>query len=266
MRLEIDNLKVSYGLCFALKGFSLRVEDGQAVAVLGPNGAGKTTLLRTISGFPQTASRALDMERKEGEIRLNKVRIENKRPSEIVRLGISHVPEGREVFPYLTVEENLTMGSYAARSFRPDGALTRIYDYFPLLSERKKSRAETLSGGEQQMLAIGRALMARPRLLLLDEPSLGLAPNLVRQIFDILLTIRTEEGITTLIVEQNAHMALELAEYAYVLENGRGVLSGTCEELRNNETVREFYLGLHEEEGRRNYADARTYRRHKHWR
>ena len=266
MRLEVDNLKVSYGLSIALKGFSLRVEEGQAVAVLGPNGAGKTTLLKTISGFPQAASRALDMERKEGEIRLNDVRIENKRPSEIVRLGISHVPEGREVFPYLTVEENLTMGSYAARSFRPDGALTRIYDYFPLLSERKKSRAETLSGGEQQMLAIGRALMARPRLLLLDEPSLGLAPNLVRQIFDILATIRKEEHLTTLIVEQNAHMALGFAEYAYVLENGRGVLAGTCAELRDNETVREFYLGLHEEEGRRNYADARTYRRRKHWR
>jgi len=266
MRLEVENLKVSYGPCIALKGFSLRVEDGQAVAVLGPNGAGKTTLLKTISGFPQAASRALDMERKEGAIRLDGVCIEKKRPAEVVRLGISHVPEGREVFPHLTVEENLFMGCCATRSSRRDGDLARIYDYFPLLSERKKSRAETLSGGEQQMLAIGRALMARPRLLLLDEPSLGLAPSLVHQIFDILLTIRVEERITTLIVEQNAHMALELAEYAYVLENGRGVLSGTCEELRNNETVREFYLGLHEEEGRRNYADARTYRRHKHWR
>ena len=266
MRLEVENLKVSYGSGLALKGFSMRVEDGQTVAVLGPNGAGKTTLLKTLSGFPQTASRALDMERREGGIRLDDLRIERKGPSEIVRLGVAHVPEGREVFPHLTVEENLLMGGYAVRPSSPDGLLKRIYDYFPPLSERRGSRAETLSGGEQQMLAIGRALMARPRFLLLDEPSLGLAPNLVRQIFEILETIKKEERLTTLIVEQNAHMALGFAEYAYVLENGRGVLSGSCEELRHNPTVREFYLGLHEEEGRRSYADARTYRRRKHWR
>lgn len=266
MRLDVDNLKVSYGPGLALKGFSMRVEEGQTVAVLGPNGAGKTTLLKTLSGLPQAASRALDMERKDGEIRLNGVRIERKRPSEIVRLGIAHVPEGREVFPHLTVEENLLMGGYVARSSPPDGLLDRIYGYFPVLGERKQSRAETLSGGEQQMLAIGRALMARPRFLLLDEPSLGLAPNLVRKIFGILDTIKEEERLTTLIVEQNAHMALGFADYAYVLENGRGVLSGPSEELRHNETVREFYLGLHEEEGRRSYADARTYRRRKHWR
>jgi branched-chain amino acid transport system ATP-binding protein len=144
--------------------------------------------------------------------------------------------------------------------------MKRIYDYFPLLAERRKFRAETLSGGEQQMLAIGRALMARPRLLLLDEPSLGLAPNLVGRIFSILATIRKEERLTTLLVEQNAHMALGFADFAYVLENGRGVLSGTSEVLRQNETVREFYLGLHEDEARRSYADARTYRRRKHWR
>ena len=266
MRLEVDNLKVSYGRSLALKGFSLRIEEGQTVAVLGPNGAGKTTLLKTTSGFPQAASRALDMERKDGEIRLNGVRIERKRPSEVVRLGVAHVPEGREVFPHLTVEENLLMGGYATRSGPSNGLLKRTYDYFPPLAERKHSRAETLSGGEQQMLAIGRALMARPRYLLLDEPSLGLAPALVQQIFDILKTIRDEEDLTTLIVEQNAHMALGFAEYAYVLENGRGVLSGSCEALRHNETVREFYLGLHEEEGRRSYADAGTYRRRKHWR
>ena len=266
MPLEVDNLKVSFGQSIALKGFSLRVEDGKTVAVLGPNGAGKTTLLKTLSGFPQAASRALDMERKEGEIRLNGVRIERKRPSEIVRLGVAHVPEGREVFPHLTVEENLLMGGYATRSAPPEGLLKRTYDYFPPLAERKNLRAETLSGGEQQMLAIGRALMARPRYLLLDEPSLGLAPALVHQIFDILATIRDEEDLTTLIVEQNAHMALGFADHAYVLENGRGVLAGSCEELRHNETVREFYLGLHEKEGRRSYADAGTYRRRKHWR
>jgi branched-chain amino acid transport system ATP-binding protein len=205
------------------------------------------------------------MEREEGEIRLNGERIETKRPAEIVRLGMAHVPEGREVFPQLTVEENLWMGSYTCES-RPHGVMKRIYDYFPLLAERRKFRAETLSGGEQQMLAIGRALMARPRLLLLDEPSLGLAPNLVGEIFGILRTIRKEERLTTLLVEQNAHQALAFADHAYVLENGRGVLSGTSEALQQNETIREFYLGLHEEEGRRSYADARTYRRRKHWR
>jgi len=266
MRLDVDNLKVSYGPGLALKGFSMRVDEGQTVAVLGPNGAGKTTLLKTLSGFPQAASRALDLERKDGEIRLNGVRIERKRPSEIVRLGMAHVPEGRKVFPHLTVEENLRMGGYAVRSSGSDGLLDCVFDHFPVLRERKRSRAETLSGGEQQMLAIGRALMARPRFLLLDEPSLGLAPNLVRQIFDILAIIRRGEGLTTLIVEQNAHLALGFADYAYVLENGRGVLSGTSEELRHNQTVREFYLGLHQEEGRRSYADARTYRRRKHWR
>ncbi len=170
------------------------------------------------------------------------------------------MPEGREVFPHLTVEENLWMGSYACSS-RSNGVMERIFDYFPPLAERKKNRAETLSGGEQQMLAIGRALMAKPRLLLLDEPSLGLAPNLVSLIFGILTTIRKEENLTTLLVEQNAHQALAFADHAYVLENGRGVASGTSEELRQNETVREFYLGLHEDEGRRSYADARTYRR-----
>ena len=169
------------------------------------------------------------------------------------------------MFPDLSVEENLWMGTYIRASAR-NGDLKRVYGYFPQLAERSKQRADTLSGGEQQMLAIGRALMSRPRMLLLDEPSLGLAPVLVEQIFEILRTIRKQEGLTTLLVEQNAHVALAFADYAYILETGRGVLSGPSDEMAQNETVREFYLGLGKDEKRRSYADARTYRRRKHWR
>ena len=265
MLLQVDNLKVKYGLTRALKGFSLEIGEGQAVAVLGSNGAGKTTLLKTLSGVPQAASRSLEMEIEEGTIRLDGEPIASKRPDEIVRMGVAHVPEGREVFADLTVEENLWMGCYT-RAGAMNGDAKRVFDYFPRLAERRKYRADTLSGGEQQMLAIGRALMTRPRILLLDEPSLGLAPVLVDQIFDILRTIRQEEGLTTLLVEQNAHLALEFAEHGYVLESGRGVLSGSTEELTRNETVREFYLGIATDDKRRSYADARTYRRRKHWR
>jgi branched-chain amino acid transport system ATP-binding protein len=263
--LEVDNLKVKYGLTRALKGFSLEVQEGQAIAVLGSNGAGKTTLLKTLSGLPQAASRALEMEVEEGAIRLDGAPIDSKRPDEIVRMGVAHVPEGREVFRDLSVEENLMMGTYTCAGGK-NGELKRVFEYFPALDARRQNRADTLSGGEQQMLAIGRALMARPRLLLLDEPSLGLAPVLVDQIFDILRTIRREEALTTLLVEQNAHLALDYADYAYVLESGRGVLSGTSDKLAQNETVREFYLGIVADETRRSYADARTYRRRKHWR
>jgi len=265
MLLEVDNLKVKFGLTRALKGFSLKLDEGQAVAVLGSNGAGKTTLLQTLSGVPQACSRSLEMEVEEGGIRLDGEPIHHLRPDEIVRRGVAHVPEGREVFRDLSVEENLWMGTYAQRGAM-NGGLTRIYDYFPQLRERKSSRADTLSGGEQQMLAIGRALMARPRVLLLDEPSLGLAPVLVDKIFENLRNIRKEEGLTTLLVEQNAHVALDFADHAYVLETGRGVLAGSAEEMAQNETVREFYLGFSQDETRRSYADARTYRRKKIWR
>jgi branched-chain amino acid transport system ATP-binding protein len=265
MRLEVDNLKVRYGLTRALDGFSLSVRDGQAVAVLGPNGAGKTTLLRTISGLPQASSRALEMEREEGSIRLDGQSIEGLRPAAIVRRGVAHVPEGREIFPDLSVEENLWMGTYARRG-RGGRDPGRVFEHFPALAGRRRSRADTLSGGERQMLAIGRALMADPGILLLDEPSLGLAPVLVRRIFDILETIRREEGLTILLVEQNARAALDFADTAYVLESGRGVLSGPAAELARNETVREFYLGIAPDENRRNYAHARTYRRRKLWR
>ncbi|MCZ6632958.1 MAG: ABC transporter ATP-binding protein [bacterium] len=260
--LQVDNLKVSYGLTKALHGFSLHVEEGQAVAVLGANGAGKTTLLKTLSGFPQAASRALELNVEEGEIYFENQRIDRKRPEEIVRLGITHVPEGRQVFRDLTVEENLWMGSFQNPK---SGALDRVYTHFPILAERRKQRAETLSGGEQQMLAIGRALMAHPRLLLLAEPSLGLAPVLVEKIFEILNAIHAE-GLTVLLVEQNAHLALEFSDFAYILENGRGVLSGPSEELQHNDMVREFYLGVTENAEQRNYAQAKTYRVKKRWR
>ena len=261
--LSVENLKVSYGLIQVLKGFSLQVEEGQAVAVLGTNGAGKTTLLRTISGFAKVASRALDVEVEEGEIRLDSRRLDGERPDAIVRQGISHVPEGREVFRHLSVEENLRMGGYGRGGEKED--LERVYHCFPALTERRGQRAETLSGGEQQMLAIGRALMARPRLLLLDEPSLGLAPVLVEQLFAILRSLHAE-GLAILLVEQNAHLALDYAEHAYILENGRGVLSGPSAELRQSDVVREFYLGIAENAEARNYALAKTYRQRKRWR
>ena len=264
MLLRVDNLKVSYGLTRALQGFSLEIDTGQAIAVLGTNGAGKTTLLKTLSGFTRVASRALEMEIEEGEIHFDGRRIDTLKPDAIVRQGITHVPEGREIFPDLTVEENLWMGSYG-HGGRQDVEQDRIYTHFPILAERRRQRADTLSGGEQQMLAIGRALMARPQLLLLDEPSLGLAPVLVDRIFDILKAIHAE-GLTVLLVEQNAHLALEFADTAYILENGRGVLSGPSTELQHNDMVREFYLGITGDSGRRDYAQAKTYRVKKRWR
>jgi branched-chain amino acid transport system ATP-binding protein len=261
--LRIDNLKVSYGLTRALKGFSMQVEAGQRVAVLGTNGAGKTTLLRTLSGFPRVASRALDMEVEEGEIHFDDERIDGFKPDAIVRRGICHVPEGREVFRDLSVEENLRMGAVGTSNGGDD--TERIYEHFPALAERRRQRADTLSGGEQQMLAIGRALMGRPRLLLLDEPSLGLAPVIVDRIFAILRGIH-QDGLTVLLVEQNAHLALDFADFGYVMENGKGVLSGPSEELQRNDMVREFYLGVADDTGRRSYADAKTYRIRKRWR
>ena len=264
MLLQVDNLKVSYGLTRALQGFSLQMEAGQAVAVLGANGAGKTTLLKTLSGFPQAASRSLEMEIEEGEVHFDGRRIDLCRPQEIVRLGMVHVPEGREIFKDLTVDENLWMGSFG-RKERLNGELEQVYETFPTLADRRNQRAETLSGGEQQMLAIGRAMIAKPRLLLLDEPSLGLAPVLVDRIFDVLKSIK-EAGLSILLVEQNAHLALEFADYAYVLENGRGVLSGSTDELRHNDMIREFYLGVVEGNEQRSYAEAKTYRLKKRWR
>jgi branched-chain amino acid transport system ATP-binding protein len=230
--LEIRELRVSYGKIAALKGISLSVAAGEIVALLGSNGAGKTTALKTVSGLLAPLS---------GEIRLAGEPLRGLPPHRIVRKGISHVPEGRHVFNRLTVHENLEMGAYV-RSGGAAADLDRVFALFPRLRERRRQRAGTLSGGEQQMLAIGRALMANPRLLLLDEPSMGLAPRLVEQIFETVQSIN-RQGTTVLLVEQNATLALEVATRAYVLETGTIVLSGPAAELVRNEDVRRAYLG-----------------------
>jgi branched-chain amino acid transport system ATP-binding protein len=230
--LELDGVEARYGPVHALHGVSLAVEEGSVVAVLGPNGAGKTTTLRAISG---TVRRA-------GRIRLGGRPIGRLGPDAVARLGVAHVPEGRGTFSELTVWENLRLGAYTRRgSIRPE--LERVFTYFPWLSERRRQQAGTLSGGEQQMLALARAFVHRPRLLLLDEPSLGLAPVLVAELFRIVRELNEDEGLTVLVVEQNAHLALQAAEAGYVLEAGRVALSGTRAERRADDSVRRSYLG-----------------------
>jgi len=256
--LKIRNLETYYQeVIEAIRGVSLEVKEKSIVCVLGANGAGKTTLLRTIS-------RLLDDDQpKKGTMEFLGERIERKNPREIVRLGISLVPEGREIFPEMTVSEHLKLGAILRRDsegVKEDGQ--KVVDHFPILGKRSGQRAETLSGGEQQMLAIGRALMARPKLLLLDEPSLGLAPLLVQEIFRIIKDIHAE-GRAILLVEQNAHRALDAAQYGYVLENGRIVLSGSSQELAENEDVKEFYLGMKVKTSVKGY---RRYKKKKKWR
>ena len=232
--LSLTNVETYYGSIRALKGVSLDVSEGQTVTLLGANGAGKTTTLKTISGITPAAR---------GTVAFMGQRIDRMAPAKIVRLGISHVPEGRQVFKDLTVTENLRMGAYTRKGRRDiEASLQRVYAYYPILQERRHQLAGTLSGGEQQMLAIGRALMARPRLLLLDEPSLGLAPKLVEEIFQIIKTIN-HEGITVLLVEQNANKALHIAHYGYVLETGRITLRDEAKKLLQNDHVRRSYLG-----------------------
>lgn len=232
--LEVNNIDVHYGVIQALKGVSLKVNEGEIVVLIGANGAGKTTTLRTISGLKAPT---------QGTILLNGVDITNTSAQERVKMGISHVPEGRRVFPGLTVLENLELGAYLRKD--RDGIaqdLEMVYEHFPILRERRKQLAGTLSGGEQQMLAIGRALMSRPKILFLDEPSMGLAPILVQEIFDIINNIN-KAGTTVLLVEQNANMALQIADRAYVMETGSIVLSGTGSELMKSEEIKKAYLG-----------------------
>jgi len=233
--LELRDVHASYGPTRALHGISLAVPAGSVVALLGANGAGKTTTLRAVSGMVKT----------QGSVQFEGHEITNGRPEDVARLGIAHVPSGRGTMTQLTVWENLQMGAYVRRD---RGAIRRDFDrvtgYFPWMRERRHQVAVTLSGGEQQMLAIGRALMMRPRLLLLDEPSLGLAPLIVRQIFEIIATINREEQLSTLVVEQNANLALKIAARAYVLEVGRIVLEGSASELSRHESVRKSYLGI----------------------
>jgi branched-chain amino acid transport system ATP-binding protein len=233
--LKVDKINVFYEDLQALYDVSLEVKDGELIAVIGSNGAGKTTLLKTISGIKTQAS---------GAIYLNGERADRYRPHELVSKGISHVREGRGLFPYLTVMENLRLGAYISKSKEQTlEILNDVFSIFPILQERKKQLAGTLSGGEQQMLAIARGLMSKPKLLMLDEPSLGLSPLFAEKVFETTLQIR-KRGVTTLLVEQNVNIALALADRAYVLENGRVIMSGKCEELVNNEQVRKAYLSL----------------------
>ncbi|PLR77081.1 ABC transporter ATP-binding protein [Bacillus sp. V3-13] len=234
--LKIDDINVFYGNIQALKGVSLNIQPGEIVTLVGANGAGKSTLLKTISGL---------LKPKQGSIVFEGQSIVGKPAQTIVKRGLSHVPEGRRVFSNLTVEENLELGAYLRKDkdgIRKD--FERVYDLFPRMYERRKQQAGTLSGGEQQMLAMGRALMAKPKLLLLDEPSMGLAPLLVKTIFKIIEEIN-QNGTTILLVEQNAHMALSIANRAYVIETGKVVLSGTAEELHSSDQIKMAYLGGH---------------------
>jgi branched-chain amino acid transport system ATP-binding protein len=233
--LEIKNLSVSYGAINALHGISLQIKDADIVTLIGANGAGKTTTLKTISGL---------LEARSGEILYDGRNIANLRPHQIVKLGISHVPEGRMVFANLTVRENLMMGAYLQRDKNViRGELEFVFGMFPRLQERESQIASTLSGGEQQMLAIGRALMGRPKFLMMDEPSLGLAPLLVKSIFEKIVEINRERRITILLVEQNANLALGISNYGYVLETGRIILQDNSAALRQNPQVKSAYLG-----------------------
>ncbi len=261
--LRLNNVQVIYSnVILVLKGLSLEIAEGQIVALLGANGAGKTTTLKAISGLLKTEDGRVT----DGSIEFMGGRIDGLDPEDICRRGIVQVMEGRKVLETLTVEENLRIGGYTRRD--PDGIqqdLKMIYDYFPVLVARRHQVAGYLSGGEQQMLVIGRALMARPKLLLLDEPSLGLAPLLVREIFEIIRKINAERGTTLLLVEQNAQIALRIADYGYIMENGRIVFGGPADKLRGNDDVREFYLGLSEAGRRKSFKDVKFYKRRKRW-
>ncbi len=231
--LQLTDIHTYYGHVHALKGITLKVREGEIVSLLGANGAGKTTTLNTISRLLQP---------EKGTYELNGESMLKKNAGQIVQNGIIHCPENRRVFPLFTVEENLLVGSYTRRDKKVKQDMERVYEIFPRLKERSSQKAGTLSGGEQQMLAIGRSLMGKPKLLLLDEPSLGIAPILVQEIFEIIQEIN-KSGMSILLVEQNAHMALEISDYAYVLENGRIALSGQSKDMKKNDDIRKLYLG-----------------------
>ena len=261
--LEVNNIEVIYNhVILVLKGVSLSVPKGGITALLGGNGAGKTTTLKAISNL-------LASERGEvtkGSIKYRGVDVHDTDPAEMVKRGVVQVMEGRHCFEHLTIEENLLTGSYTRKDGKGAIAadLEMVYNYFPRLRERRKSQAGYTSGGEQQMCAIGRALMARPETILLDEPSMGLAPQLVEQIFGIVKSINESEGVSFLLAEQNTNVALRFAHYGYILESGRVVMDGPAAELRENPDVKEFYLGM-SDEGRKSFRDVRSYRRRKRW-
>ncbi|MEE2980692.1 MAG: ABC transporter ATP-binding protein [Pseudomonadota bacterium] len=261
--LRVNNIEVIYDhVILVLKGVSLEVPEGAIVALLGANGAGKTTTLKAISNLLRSERGDVT----KGTIELEGEPVHGLTPNELVKRGVVQVMEGRHIFEHLTVEENLMTGAYVRR----DGAaairadLDKVYDYFPRLRERSSAQAGYTSGGEQQMCALGRALMARPSVVLLDEPSMGLAPQLVEEIFEIVKRLNEDEGVTILLAEQNTNVALRFADYGYILENGRVVLDGDAEALRENEDVKEFYLGL-SSSGRKSYRDVKHYKRRKRW-
>jgi branched-chain amino acid transport system ATP-binding protein len=253
--LQIDNLESYYGPIMAIRGVSLKVYEGQIVTVLGANGAGKTTLLKTISGV---------MDPEKGTVKMNGEEIQSLEPDAIVRRGIVHVPEGREIFPLMTVAENIAMGAYTRKdrsTIQADEEM--VYSYFPILKDRRSQRAGTLSGGQQQMLAIGRGLMSHPKLMLLDEPSLGLSPLLTQEIFEIIVRLNQEQKVTMMLVEQNAKVALDAADYGYVMELGRIVMNDKAEVLAASKDIQEFYLGVSQDEnqrGQRRWKQRKTWR------
>ena len=260
--LIVNNIEVVYShVILVLKGVSLKVKKGGITALLGGNGAGKSTTLKSISNL-------LASERGEvtkGSVTFSNEYIHDLDPAQLVKKGVIQVMEGRHCFEHLTVEENLLTGAYTRNNNKEvKEDLERVYNYFPRLRDRRTSLAGYTSGGEQQMIAIGRALMAHPTMILLDEPSMGLAPQLVKQIFEIVAEINRKEGVTILLAEQNTNVALQYAQYAYILENGRVVMEGTAESMRDNEDVKEFYLGI-SSEGRQSFKDVKQYRRRKRW-
>jgi branched-chain amino acid transport system ATP-binding protein len=251
--LELRNLESYYGPVMAIRGVSMAVPAGQIVTLLGANGAGKTTVLKTISGA---------MDPQKGSVTLDGRPIHGKDPDVIARLGVAHVPEGREMFPFLSVEDSLRVGAYGRRDGSVRADIERVYEYFPALRDKRRQQSGYLSGGQQQMLAIGRALMLRPRVMLLDEPSLGLSPRLVAEIADIVVRLNREQTVTILLVEQNAKMALDIAHFGYVLELGRIVMEDTAERLRSKTDIQEFYLGMKDQgvRGRRRWKQRKTWR------
>jgi branched-chain amino acid transport system ATP-binding protein len=262
-QLSVNNIEVIYDhVILVLKGVSLEVPEGKIVALLGANGAGKTTTLKAISNL----LRAERGEVTKGTIEFKGRRVDRLTPNELVRMGVCQVMEGRHCFQHLTVEENLLTGAFTRKGSRDEikADLEKVYHYFPRLKQRRASQAGYTSGGEQQMTAVGRALMARPSMILLDEPSMGLAPQIVEEIFEIVRDLNQREHVSILLAEQNTNVALRFADYGYILENGRVVMDGAAAELTQNEDVKEFYLGL-STAGRKSFRDVKHYRRRKRW-
>ncbi len=251
--LSVRNIESYYGPIAAIKGLSMEIQSGKITVLLGANGAGKTSVLKTISGA---------IEPQKGKLTFNEVNITGKDPAETAKLGIAHVPEGREVFPFLNVEENLLLGAYSRNDLLVKEDLELVYHYFPILKEKSRQQAMLLSGGQQQMLAIGRGLMLRPKIILLDEPSLGLSPRLVSEMGSIIQRLNLERKITILLVEQNAKLALSIGDYGFIMEAGRIVMEDTCDKLKHSPDIKEFYLGMKDvgQRGTRRWKQRKTWR------